>query len=264
MKKFGKEIDLNLDESANYSVIKNAIIDYKFLVFRNQKITKNDFIDITNSIGKIEEAWEDQHPENKFIQLLQSNGVNKKNVRKSSSIWHTDRSFTKNPTRYTLLYAKKIEGVTSSTELCDTSIPSINLKSDIIELIENKRANHSFNFQFPDIMRSKGHKEEKIQEQINMYPDEVHPLIRIAENNSKSIYFNELCVNKIVGVSPKDSKYLIETIMNAINKCELKYRHNWIEGDLLMWDNFQTIHRGVGEGGNTSIRKLFRTTVGTG
>jgi taurine dioxygenase len=44
-------------------------------------------------------------------------------------------------------------------------------------------------------------------------------------------------------------------------KPEYRYRHHWSEGDLLMWENFGTIHNAIADYGPDEHRLIKRCQV---
>ena len=48
----------------------------------------------------------------------------------------------------------------------------------------------------------------------------------------------------IVGMSVAEGRMLIMDLLEHATQREFVYRHVWVAGDLVMWDNTATVHRG--------------------
>jgi len=64
--------------------------------------------------------------------------------------------------------------------------------------------------------------------------------------NAKHLPFEEVRLNLLEGDQLKP---------------EYRYRHEWTEGDLLMWENFGTIHNAIADYGPTEHRLVKRCQV---
>lgn len=197
---------------------------------------------LTKSLGEIEPAWEDAHPACKQMQLMDSRLQKKINIKSSSRYWHLDRSFMKQPTRYTILHAKRVGPGARGTQFIDSiglfdSLPE-HLQSRLREL----HAIHDFSFKFPSIMKAKNFEAARILAHENIYPATTHPLVRRSEMG-ESLYFSELCVKGFVELCATESTNLLKFLSSLLNDGSKFYEHQWQEGDTLIWDNFTTIHR---------------------
>lgn len=237
----------------------DALNRYGVVVFRNGNISPHEFIEFAGRLGALETAWEDRHPDYTELQLLDSLHRKSLNEKSSSQYWHSDRSFMKYPTRYTFLYAERVEGRPACTEFLSTSELAATLGSEW--LIKNSKfsAVHSFSKNFPRIMSLKGVEAQKIEEQIKLYPEVSHPLVHDV-SGVLALYYNELCIERILGASRDESDRVMDSISKAMLDLE-PYVHNWATGDMLVWDNFTTVHRG-GAAVQNGRRRLLRATVG--
>ena len=44
------------------------------------------------------------------------------------------------------------------------------------------------------------------------------------------------------GMSPSESKALLNSLLDRVLKPDITYRHKWSMGDLVIWDNRATLH----------------------
>ena len=235
---------------------------HQFVLLRNQELTLEEQVQLTSLLGVPEPSWEDRHPENGFVQLMDSRAQMRISGKSSSKYWHLDRSFMRFPTRFTVLYAKQADTGSRGTQILDARLLYSRVQSALDLELADLFAVHSFSLRFPDIMRAKGHDPAKIERQISIYPDVLHPLVCKSEFGN-SLYFSELCVKKILNVSSEDSRRIVSLAMSALEAQDMIYEHEWQRGDVLIWDNSSTIHR-ANPAVTSTTRVLHRTTVGRG
>ena len=53
-------------------------------------------------------------------------------------------------------------------------------------------------------------------------------------------------VRDIVGWQQKDSRPLLDNLLEEATRAQSVYRHQWQAGDLVIWDNRCILHRGCG------------------
>merc|ERR1712032_1263282 len=59
----------------------------------------------------------------------------------------------------------------------------------------------------------------------------------------------------------EESAPLKQFLISWVSRAEHVYRHQWKEGDLVMWDNRATLHYGVYDYGPEQARLMHRTTA---
>jgi len=79
------------------------------------------------------------------------------------------------------------------------------------------------------------------------------------ETGRKCIYLGDHA-EYIVGMPYEEGRALIEELIAFSTQPQFVYRHHWKVGDLVIWDNRCTMHRGLPYD-DTQRRVLHRTTV---
>ena len=179
--------------------IRSCVEEYQVIILRGMSFTTYDQIMLTQQLGVVEEAWEDRHPNSKYLQLLDSRQQKKIRIKSTSKYWHLDRSFMPIPTRFTVLYAKQIGEGARGTQFLSSRTVLQSLSKPLLESIRKLKAEHSFSFRFPEIMRAKGVSEQHISKLQRKYTPSLHPLI-MQTRFGESMYFSELCTFRILGV----------------------------------------------------------------
>jgi taurine dioxygenase len=91
-------------------------------------------------------------------------------------------------------------------------------------------------------------------------PDAVlHPLVRThPESGRKSIYLNPIRIEGIVGMAESDALGLLDELLAHATQPQYQYRHQWRQGDMVMWDNRCLLHKANGDYDMRQVRYLYR------
>ena len=89
----------------------------------------------------------------------------------------------------------------------------------------------------------------------NIPEKEGHP-----ETGRKALYIGDK-VSCLVGMTPEESKPLIDFLVKHATRPQFVYRHQWRQDDIVFWDNRCTMHIALGDYEEGEIRHLERTAV---
>jgi alpha-ketoglutarate-dependent 2,4-dichlorophenoxyacetate dioxygenase len=86
-------------------------------------------------------------------------------------------------------------------------------------------------------------------------------LIRtIPENQRKALYIASHAM-RIIGMSDHEGATLLDELMTHATQSQFVYSHRWRVGDLVIWDNRCTLHRGTDYDEKRFKRDMRRATV---
>src|SRR5262249_17952178 len=138
----------------------------------------------------------------------------------------------------TMLYAVNIPREGGNTFVCDMAAAYQSLPEEVKRAIMGKRAVQSaafFNSRYDGGMSA---------EQLAPVPDVIHPLVRTHPVlGHKALYFSLGHTRRIEGLPEDESEKLLKTLREHAVQPSRVYEHRWRVGDVLMWDNTQTMHR---------------------
>ena len=77
----------------------------------------------------------------------------------------------------------------------------------------------------------------------------------------KALYVSPRFTIGIKDLDDAEAQPLLDQLFAHIANRDLVYHHNWRPGDLVMWDNRQTLHLACGGVKPPEVRRLHRTTV---
>ncbi len=170
-------------------------------------------------------------------------------------LWHTDSSFRAIPAKYSILSARSIETTGGNTEFADMRAaydaldePTKTRIDDLIceHSLLNSRAKLGF-FEFTEDERAK------------MQPV-LQRLVRTHQTTGRKSLYLASHIGSIVGWQTAEALCFINDLMEHATQPEFVYVHKWREGDVIVWDNRQMLHR-VRAFDETRKRDMRRTTV---
>lgn len=265
----GAEIaDLDLSRPVNdetFAAVRRAFLESDgLLVFRNQRITPEQHIAFSKRFGPLMIHVLDKfllpgHPEILRVSNVIENGE-PIGLGDAGRIWHSDLSYTAEPSLGSLLYALEIPTEGGDTSFGNMAAAYDALPAEIRRRIDGKLAVHSYGHSYAKFSGSK-FRPALTQKQKDQVAEVVHPVVRThPETRRKALFVNEGFTSHIVGLPEEESRELLEFLFAHSTKPEFVYRHHWQDHDLLFWDNRCTIH--LAHGCPPQLRRhMHRTTV---
>jgi len=81
---------------------------------------------------------------------------------------------------------------------------------------------------------------------FKLVPEVCHPVVRThPETGRKSLFVSEGFTTYIAGMEEGESKALLEWLYAYTTQEKFVYRHKWVEGDMVFWDNRMLLHFGT-------------------
>lgn len=170
-------------------------------------------------------------------------------------LWHTDASFQDPPGRYSMLSAKVIPPVAADTEFADMRAAYDDLDAGLKASLEGLQAHHSIAYS-----RSVLGFEFSAEEQARL-KGAIHPLVRTNPNTKRKSLYLASHASSIIGWPVPDARLLLRDLTEHATQPQYVYRHSWRVGDLVIWDNRATMHRGRPFADTTHRRELRRVTT---
>ena len=172
----------------------------------------------------------------------------------ANQFWHTDSSFMKTVAKYSLLSARVIPESGGDTEFADLRAAYDALPSDLRDIVADLVGEH--HPLHSRMLLGNVYTEE----QMAGIPPAKWPLVRTHPGSGRKILFAPIHIHKIDGMSDPEARMLVDELIEHATQPQFVYRHKWQPGDLVMWDNRCTLHRGR-RFDLTARRDLRRTTT---
>lgn len=223
----------------------------------------DDQVWLTRQFGYPEKAFDVdlQHPLNPLVHVMQRPASEQRGRRRSSSYyWHVDRSFTQDPSVVSLLRAVDLPDRENRTDFCFTRHFVEATDDRDLAVLVNQSLTHDYAL-YHRVHQREHFSPEDIEERARRFPPIRRSLIVTSPADGRpSLYVNELCGSKVDDLSEAASIRYVRSIVDRLtaNPGRL-YTHSWAPGDLLLWDNYSVMHRGVPGSGR---RIMHRTSAG--
>jgi len=181
--------------------------------------------------------------------------------------WHTDMSYSSMIAFANVLYALEVPQrngkALGATEFSSMHAAYDGLPSEIKNRLEGMTVLHDFNKFWEMMRREKGSKRPPLTEaQRKTKPPVSHPIFLVHPITGKRVlYANPGYSVRINELPQKDSDEMLAFLFEHQLKPEYRYRHEWTQGDLLMWENFGTIHKAIADYGPDEHRLIKRCQV---
>ena len=171
-------------------------------------------------------------------------------------LWHTDSSF-KAPSGYaSLLYARSVAPIGGHTEFADLRAAYDALSEATRKRLNGLIAEHS-------LIHSRGKLgfTEFTPEERTAFAPVLRPLVRrIPESGRDSLYIASH-IGRIRGMEDTETATLLDELIEHATQRQFVYTHRWRVGDLVMWDNRCTMHRGTEFEDTRWVRDMHRATT---
>jgi len=254
-----------------FAEVEAAFARYAVLVFPEQPVTDEQQLAFSRLFGPLElnpnyaGAKMRLRPDVADISNLDAEGnvLSRDDHRNlfnlGNQLWHTDSSFKRIPAKCSLLSARELPAASpmggGETEFADLraawdALPEAR-KSQLEELVvEHSIFRSRSQIGFADF-------NDEIFKQLPPVPQ---ALVRHHSYSGRTSLYLASHASHIVGWRVEEGRALIEELIAFATQPQFVYRHRWAVGDLVMWDNRCTMHRGRPYD-DTQRRVLHRTTV---
>jgi len=174
---------------------------------------------------------------------------------KANQLWHTDSSFKSTPALTSVLSARIIPDRGGETEYVSTRIAFERLDAALREKLEHSFAWHDYAHSRGQIASDLASPEERAA-----LPPQCWRMVWKNPVNGRRALYLASHAYAVEGMEPAAGKELIDRLMAAATAPGLGYVHQWKSGDVVMWDNRATMHRGRPWPAHEA-RLMMRTTI---
>ena len=165
-------------------------------------------------------------------------------VNLGNRLWHTDSSFKLPRGGFSLLYAHAVPPPgplgAGETEFADTCAAYEALSPQRQAMLEDMQAQHS-------LMHSRavlGFTDFAPEEHAAL-PPVLQPLVNTHPRTGRKSIYVASHASQIAGMGVADGRLLLMELIETATRLGTTYKHDWRVGDLVMWDNRRSMHRGL-------------------
>ena len=271
---FGAEIS-GVDITKALSVEdRQAVIDaqnkYGVTVYRNTGLTDETHIAFSRNFGYIELApsmagRKTRHAHREIFDAsnLDADGAIIENElirlhKKGDRLWHTDSSFMDIRSAQSLLLCHEAPAEGGATWFADTRGAYRDLPQAMKDRLEGLQARHSLWWS----RRGAGY--PLTEEEIDARPHATHPLVHVHKGSGRKALYIAAHTRDIVGMPVEEGRALIRELIEFATQPQYVFNVTYNPGDMTIWDNLCSMHRGGDFDELKYRRDMRRTTIREG
>ena len=243
-----RDVDLARDnDPATFKRIVDLAHTHRVLIIRGQRLSESEYAAFGRQWGDPIVFFRESHRNKAFPELIEIHNATSTpaDLRDYALHWHTDSSYQKEPASVTLLNAIEAPQVGGETQFVDMSAAYDALPEETRTRIDALQVKHR-------VGAGKRHEGEKklsdanlqySEEELRQLDPPVHPLVmRHPITGRRALYAVAGSAYGIVGMDDEKGEALLtELKRHATQECfRLEVKAN--AGDILIWDNFATMH----------------------
>ena len=266
---FGAELrgvtlaDVVADDAA-YAAVRTAFEEHSVLVFRDQEVTDEVQLAFSRRFGPPEVTKVGSQGTGSHFVILSTIGADGKVVppdhrlslrNKANQLWHTDSSFKRVPALTSILSARIIPANGGETEYVSTRLAFERLDPGLRNRLQNSFAWHDYAHSRGQIAPDLASAEERAA-----LPPQCWRMVWNNPVNGRGAIYLASHAYGVEGMEKAAGEKLIDELMALATAPGTSYLHQWRKGDVVMWDNRATMHRGRPWPAHEA-RLMVRTTI---
>lgn len=257
-------------DPADFAAIQAALGEYAVLVFQGPTLTPEEQATFASRFGPLESqngvlsTGKPARVTPKLVDISnldENNGVLSQTDRRrmfalGNQLWHTDSSFKRTPASYSLLHAHAVTPEGGETQFVDMRVAWETLSPKLQARIADLWAEHSI-----FCSRAKLGFTDFTDAERAATPPVHRAVVRVHPGSGRKTLYLASHASHIVGWPIPDGRMLIRELMEHATQPQFIYTHRWSVGDLVIWDNRCTMHRGRPYDEANHRRDLRRATI---
>lgn len=253
---FGVEVSgLRLAEfvpSGRFGELRALFEEHSALLFRQQDFSDDDHMALAQAFGPIEDRKADERKPGEAFEIpkvtnqaidksLQGGTMDMQRLQlESNFLWHADSTFIPTPALTNILIGRVVTDVGGATELASTRAAWAAMPEALKARIRDRGIWHHY-----AISRAKISPELAKQPMFHKWPATHWKSVWPNPVNGREALYIASHAYKVDGYDDAESLALLDELMEFCTQPEFTYSHKWSEGDVLIWDQRSTLHRGT-------------------
>jgi alpha-ketoglutarate-dependent taurine dioxygenase len=246
------------------AVVREALEDRGVLVFPRINLTDAEQLAFTDRLGK-RVNYNRKAPgsgaggeEDVYTITLDKKVNTQPEYVLGTFFWHIDGVTIDQPLpKATLLTARKLSPTGGQTEFASTYAAYENLPAAEKRVLDEIKVVHRMEASMRPVFDVIP--ERELARWRGMSSVMMHPLVWTHDSGRKSLIVGSHA-DSVVGMPIPHGRSLLARLQEWAAQPEFYYRHEWQEGDLVIWDNCGCMHRVIPYD-ETSGRRMHRTTI---
>jgi taurine dioxygenase len=259
----GVDLSKPLD-AETFAWIEDAFANHPVLVFRNQDLGPGELAAFGRHFGKpkihsLVDYRHGEYPEVSWLTNVDRDGnVDWFGVKRATD-WHTDSPYEEVPPRLAILHAKEVPSSKGGTMFADMRAAYDALDPAMRQRLAGMVGLHGRHDGPYGVRLYVGDPAQNLDRE---YPEKARPAVVNHPVTGRPILFvNPLHTHGFAGMGKDEAWKLIEELAEHSTQDRFVYYHAWRVGDVLIWDEQSTMHRGAGDYRPDERRIMLRTIV---
>jgi taurine dioxygenase len=244
--------------------IEHAFAENPVLVFRGQDLGPAQLAAFGRSFGKpkihsLVDYRHAEYPEVSWLTNVDKDGNTDWFGVKRATDWHTDSPYEEVPPRLAILHAREVPSLNGGTLFADMRAAYDALSDAMKTRLAGMIGLHGRHDGPAGVRLYEGDPDQTIDKE---YPEKARPaVVHHAVTGRPILFVNPLHTHGFAGMEKREAWKLIEELGAHATQERFVYYHSWRVGDVLMWDEQSTMHRGAGDYRPDERRIMLRTIV---
>lgn len=180
-------------------------------------------------------------------------------ISKGNELFHADSSFNDLPSKWSMLRGVIVTPEGGQTETIDMRAVYDALPQHLKDRVEGRTARHNYFHS----RRKAGAEVDDSAHPLAPYMRAEHPVVRTSASGRPALFVGAH-TQQILGMDESESAALLEELIAFATQPHFVYAHQWRVGDILIWDNRCTLHRGTEYDYRNHKRDMRRATINEG
>jgi len=228
------------------------------MLFRGQKLSREQHVAFSRRFGELD--THDAVPldrDRQFPEVLLVDNLPRPEGeaygKLIGQVWHSDLAPSLLPAGLSFLRAIRVPSVGGDTQFSNMYAAFDSLSSGMQKMLRNLNAVY--------IRGRKGVTEDWEKENRRLNPPVCQPMVRVHPDTGREALYIGESIRAFEGMTHAESRLLLDFLIHHSTQPRFVYRHRWLAGDLIVWDNRSTIHLALGDYDPAEVRQMERTTV---
>jgi taurine dioxygenase len=244
--------------------VERAFAEHPVLVFRGQRLDADELAAFGAQFGRpqphiLEQYRHEDRTDVSYITNVDRNGgVDRFGVIRAST-WHTDETYEDRLPRLAILHALEVPSTGGGTMFADMRAAYDGLPEPTRRRLDGLVGLHG-RTDGPDARKLYG--EAYVSASNKQRTERRHPAVKKHPVTGRPVLFvNPTHTHGFEGLPAAEGLGLIEELRDHATQERFVYYHSWRVGDVLMWDEIATMHRGAADARPEERRVMLRTIV---
>ena len=228
-----------------YPLIRAAFEEHSLLLFRGQNLDDEEQLAFARLFGPLEDRDDRPEPKIGALSNMRNDGtlapehdLKTRNL-KANQLWHTDSTFLPVPALANVLQARVVTSSGGETEFVSTRAGWRALDPGLKERARNAVLRHRYAHS-----RAQIDSELASQPHITKWSEQAWRAVWPNPASGAEALYIASHAYAVEGMGDPEGKALIDTLMAAMTAQHAIYTHRWQSGDVVIWDERATLHRG--------------------